>query len=326
MTIEQYLADYLQPQMWNGNKPTTPVLAGTLGDGKLLAEVTPIGSRPESWYIRIDSSYLFMSEDKQDEYNDMIHSQIESYFGRKYLRDIDKKDKETMRGWTKQEKQNGCKEYPAYEWDGGSIEILNIDEFIQEILIGKLLEIGYKLGNTTEFDGDKGVIYTKDNIEFYLFDEWFIVYIGGDWQYSVYYEKCETENLMQFIANEILGNSGIYIFDIPKDIYDYKYLFQCFECFYNCEIKELSHGILHVTTMSKYDYLAVCTGGSAYLLIYCEKADIEAVQLSIDAQEVSGKTFVDMITKERYTIFGTLEENEFNKIFKIDSHLAKLYL
>lgn len=50
MTIEQYLADLLKPQAWKGDKPTKPVLAPKMGDGKLLAEVTPIGSCPESWY------------------------------------------------------------------------------------------------------------------------------------------------------------------------------------------------------------------------------------------------------------------------------------
>jgi len=146
MTIEQYLADLLKPRQWEG-KTITPVLAQTMGDGKLLAQVTPIGSRPETWYILIDSSYLLMGESEQDEYEDEIHQQIESDFGRKWLTDCDKGDKEEMKNWTKQEKKNGYKDYPAYEWDGGTIDIVNINEFVYEMLVSELLKIGFELSS-----------------------------------------------------------------------------------------------------------------------------------------------------------------------------------
>lgn len=97
MTIEQYLADLLKPQAWKGDKPTKPVLAPKMGDGKLLAEVTPIGSCPESWYVLIDSSYLLIEEDEQRKYQDEIHKHIESHFGCKWLSDLNKQDKEEMK-------------------------------------------------------------------------------------------------------------------------------------------------------------------------------------------------------------------------------------
>lgn len=330
MTIEQYLEIYLQPKKWNGDKPTMPVLAETLGDGKLLAEVTPINSRPESWYIRIDSSYVSMSDSEQDEYEDEIHAQIESNFERKWLRDEDKEDKETMRMWTKQEKKRGYKNYPAYEWDGGSVEILNVNEFIQEKLIGELLKIGYELSSyIAKYSSEKGVVYAKNNIEFHLFDDWFIVYISSEHKYHISYENCEVTNLMEFIANEILENSDVYILDIPKNIYDLKYLTETWLPFSNYEVKHLFEGIYHVTTEAKANYLVVGIDNSAYFLIDCEITDIEAVQLLIDTQaskEVFAKTFADMITDYDTCIVCKFKENEFTEAFKINSQLAILFL
>ena len=41
---------------------------------------------------------------------------------------------------------------------------------------------------------------------------------------------------MEFIANEILENSDVYILDIPKNIYDLKYLTETWLPFSNYEV------------------------------------------------------------------------------------------
>jgi hypothetical protein len=327
MAIEQYLADLLVPKKWEG-KTITPVLAQTMGDGKLLAKVTPIGSRPESWYILIDSSYLSMSESKQDEYQDEIHQQIEGDFGRKWLTDCDKRDKEEMKSWTKLEKKNGYKDYPAYEWDGGSIEILNVNEFVQEMLISELLKIGYQLSSeVAKYGNYTGVKYTKNEIEFHLFDDWFIVILGSENNtYNVSYKNCECGNLMQFIANEILENRGIYILDVPKNIYDFKYLHETHLPFSHYEITTLFEGFLHVQTKAKNNYLAVRIADSTYLLIDCEITDIKAVKVSSNNKELFISTLKDIITAYDNCIVCKFKDNEFTKTFKINSILAIQYL
>jgi hypothetical protein len=326
MTIEQYLADLLVPEKWEG-KTITPVLAETMGDGKLLAEVTPIGSRPKSWYILIDSSYLLMAENEQDEYEDEIHAQIESNFGRKWLTDFDKKDKEIMHTWTKREKKNGYKDYPAYEWDGGSIEIINVNEFIQEIFISELLKIGFELSSqVTKHGNEIGAIYIKQEIEFHLFDDWFRVYFGKESVYSNWYEKCEIPTLMEFIANEVLKHAGIYILDVPKNIYDFKYLYETYLPFTYCDIAPFFERLSHVVTKTGTNYLLANIVDSTYLLIGCEMKDIVALEKCKENVALLIQVLKGIVTNYNTCIVCKFIENDFTEIRKINSKLAIKYL
>lgn len=324
MTIEQYLADLLVPEKWEG-KTITPVLAETLGDGKLLAEVTPIGTRPQSWYIRIDSSYLLMEEDERIKYEDQIHIQIESDFGRKWLRDYDKQDEEEMERWTKKEKKNGYKDYPAYDWDGGSIDIINLDNFVQEMLIAELLKIGFELSSeVAECDNEIGTIYTKQEIEFHLFEDWFRVYIGKESVYSNWYERCDIPNLMQYIANEILERNGIYILDVPKNIYDLKYLHDTYLPFTHFDIVPLFEKISHLVTKAGNNYLLVNIVDSTYFLIDCEMEDIIALQES--NATLFTETLKRVVTDYDTCIVCKFIEDDFSETRQINSKLAIQYL
>jgi len=325
MTIEQYLADLLKPRQWEG-KTITPVLAETMGDGKLLAQVTPISSRPETWYILIDSSYLSMSESEQDEYQDEIHQQIESDFGRKWLTDCDKADKEEMKSWTKQEKKNGYKDYPAYEWDGGSIDIVNINEFVQEMLVSELLKIGYQLSSeVAKYGNYTGVKYIKNEIEFHLFDDWFIVLLYGD-TYSNSYDSLEIANLMEYIANEILEKIDFYILDVPKNIYDFKYLYETYLPFTHFDAAQFFEKFSYLSTKAGANYLLANIVDSTYLLIDCEMKDIIALEKCKGNAVLFTQTVKSIVSDYDTCIVCKFTDNDFTEIRQINSILAIQYL
>jgi len=214
MDIEKELESLLIPtkvgsMIDNTSISYTPVCADTLGDGALLAEVMPIGSRPHVWYIRIDSTYLYMGEDEQNVYEDEIHQQIEESFGASTLDHLDDETKkEVLQSWSRKEKKNGYRDYPAYQWDGGSIEILNIEPFMYNFFKEWLTVSGFSCENAVDRFNEPFLLFKKKGVEVSLYPEYIEVDSEDSrWERFTY----SSETIVEVIEHikRTLGNESI---------------------------------------------------------------------------------------------------------------------
>lgn len=192
MNIEKELKELLVPtkvgsMIDNTSILYTPECAKTLGDGALLAEVMPINSRPFVWYIRVDSTYLYMAEDEQEEYRDGIHAQIEESFGAATLDGLDDDSrKEELRHWSRKEKKNGCRDYPAYSWEGGSIDILNYESFMYNFFKEWLTVSGYSCEEAKDRFNDPYLLFKKNGVEVSLYPEYIETDFKKSWEQFTY--------------------------------------------------------------------------------------------------------------------------------------------
>ena len=192
MIIEKELKELLVPtkvgsMIDNKSISYTPVCAKTLGDGALLAEVMPINSCPFVWYIRIDSTYLYMEEDEQNQYRDRIHAQIEECFGAATLEGLDDDSrKEELRHWSRKEKKNGRRDYPAYSWDGGSIDILNHEFFMYNFFKEWLTVSGYSCEEAEDRFNESYHFFLKNGVEVSLYPEYIETDFKKSWERFTY--------------------------------------------------------------------------------------------------------------------------------------------
>lgn len=214
MNIEKELESLLIPtkvgsMIDNTSISYTPVCADTLGDGALLAEVMPINSRPHVWYIRIDSTYLYMGEDEQYTYQDGIHQQIEESFGASTLDHLDDETKkEVLQSWSRKEKKNGYRDYPAYQWEGGSIEILNIESFMYNFFKEWLSVSGFSCEEAVDSFNDPFLLFKKKGVEVSLYPE-YIEVDSEDSRWERFTYSSETIVAVIEHIKRTLGNESI---------------------------------------------------------------------------------------------------------------------
>lgn len=214
MNIEKELKELLVPtkvgsMIDNTSISYTPECAETLGDGALLAEVMPINSRPFVWYIRVDSTYLYMAEDEQEKYRDGIHAQIEKSFGAATLDGLDDDSrKEELRHWSRKEKKNGCRDYPAYSWEGGSIDILNYESFMYNFFKEWLTVSGFSCENAVDRFNESFLLFKKKGVEVSLYPE-YIEVDSEDSRWERFTYSSETIVAVIEHIKRTLGNESI---------------------------------------------------------------------------------------------------------------------